>query len=124
MNTGLPASSNREKRPLEKIQGNRYRLIYDLVNLIPAGRVATYGQIAGYIERCTPRMVGFAMAAVPQEIDVPWHRVINSKGMISIRANGEYDMMQRVLLEAEGVTFDEKERVDLAEVGWEGLCLD
>ncbi|MCG6909705.1 MAG: MGMT family protein [Deltaproteobacteria bacterium] len=100
---------------------SRYERVYELVGLIPAGQVATYGQIAGYIDRCTPRMVGFAMAATPEGRDIPWHRVINSRGMISIRANGERDMMQRLLLEAEGVHFDEQGRVDLDKAGWEGL---
>ena len=83
--------------------------------------MATYGQIARYIDRCTPRMVGFAMAATPQSSGVPWHRVINSKGMISMRANGERDILQQVLLETEGVVFNENGKVDLAEVGWKGL---
>ena len=100
---------------------NRYDRVYALVALIPAGKVATYGQIAGYIDRCTARMVGFAMAATPGERDIPWHRVINSQGMISIRANGERDMLQRLLLEAEGVCFDAKGRVDLNSFGWKGL---
>jgi len=105
-----------------KIQDiSRYDQVYELVRLIPPGRVATYGQIARYIDRCTPRMVGFAMAATPQGSGIPWHRVINSKGMISMRANGERDILQQVLLETEGVIFNENGKVDLAEVGWKGL---
>jgi len=90
------------------------------VGLIPPGKVATYGQIASYLDRCTARMVGFAMAALPEGSTVPWHRVINSKGMISMRASGDIDVMQRVLLEAEGVLFNDKGRVDLDEAGWGG----
>ena len=99
---------------------NRFKPIYELVCLIPQGKVATYGQIAGYLERCTARMVGFAMAALPENSSVPWHRVLNSRGMISMRASGDIDVMQQVLLESEGVGFDEKGRVDLAEVRWKG----
>jgi len=99
---------------------NRFSRIYRLVEMIPEGKVATYGQIAGCLDRCTARMVGFAMAALPGGSTVPWHRVINSKGMISMRASGDIDVMQRVLLESEGVRFNEKGRVDLAEAGWEG----
>ncbi len=106
---------------MQKTQGNQYHRIYELVRLIPSGRVATYGQIARYVDRCTPRMVGFAMAATPQASGIPWHRVINSKGMISMRASGERDILQQVLLETEGVIFNENGRVDLVEVGWEGL---
>ena len=106
---------------MKKQAMSRYDQVYELVRLIPPSRVATYGQIARYIDRCTPRMVGFAMAATPQESGIPWHRVINSKGMISMRANGERDILQQVLLETEGVIFNKNGKVDLAEVGWEGL---
>jgi len=99
---------------------NRYDQVYELVGLIPPGRVATYGQIASYVDRCTPRMVGYAMAATPQGKDIPWHRVINSQGRVSIRANGERDIMQQLLLEAEGVIFNKNGKVDLNTVGWKG----
>lgn len=99
---------------------NRYDQVYALVRMIPPGQVATYGQIAGYIDRCTPRMVGYAMAATPQAREIPWHRVINSQGMISIRADGDRDVMQQLLLEAEGVVFDKNGKVDFSVVGWKG----
>jgi methylated-DNA-protein-cysteine methyltransferase related protein len=105
----------------QELTKNRFDLIYDLVRMIPEGRVASYGQIAHCSDRCTPRMVGFAMAAVPHDSDIPWHRVINSKGMISLRSGGDGASIQRVLLEAEGIWFDNKGRVDLAEFGWEGI---
>ncbi len=60
-----------------------------------------------------PRWVGSAMARCPD--DVPWQRVINAKGEISLRPGAE---RQRRLLEAEGVQFDEGGRVDLARFGW------
>ena len=97
-----------------------YERIYEVVRLIPAGRVATYGQIAAIVGWCTPRLVGYAMAALPFGCDAPWHRVINSQGRISTRGSGDGHVVQRTLLEAEGVAFDEGGRVDLAEVGWEG----
>lgn len=100
--------------------GELYSRIYNIVRRIPAGRVASYGQIAAFIHHCSPLMVGFAMAAVPFDSDVPWHRVINSKGKISPRSGGDGDRMQQVLLEAEGVEFDSFGRVNFAEVGWEG----
>ena len=99
---------------------NRYEQVYALVRMIPQGQVATYGQIAGYIDRCTPRMVGYAMAATPQGKDIPWHRVINSQGMVSIRADGDRDVMQQLLLEAEGVVFDNHGKVNMSVVGWKG----
>ena len=69
--------------------------------------VATYGQIAAVVGRCSPLMVGFAMAAVPFDSDVPWHRVVNHQGRISSRGDGDGEQIQRILLEAEGIHFDE-----------------
>ncbi len=95
-----------------------YQQIYELVRLIPYGKVATYGQIASLVGRCTPRMVGYAMAALSEGSDVPWHRVINSQGKISPRSGGDGELMQKVLLEAEGIHFVKSNRVDLGRVGW------
>ena len=100
--------------------GGLYDRIYQVVRLIPRGRVATYGQIAAYVGRCTPRQVGYAMAALPSGLDVPWHRVINREGRISFPRNGSAALEQRMLLQAEGVVFDESGRTDLKKVGWAG----
>jgi len=100
-------------------KGELYSRIYDIVRGVPAGQVASYGQVAAFVSRCSPLMVGFAMAAVPFDSDVPWHRIINSKGKISPRTGGDGDRMQRVLLEAEGIEFDSSGRVNFAEVRWE-----
>ena len=98
---------------------NGYARIYSVVQRIPAGRVATYGQIA--VLAGLPghaRQVGYALNALPDEHDIPWHRVINAKGQISLRAELGYDDLQRRLLEAEGVVFDGEERVYFSEFGW------
>jgi methylated-DNA-protein-cysteine methyltransferase-like protein len=92
--------------------------VYAVVRAIPAGRVATYGQIAEIAGRCTPRMVGYAMSSVPEGSDVPWHRVINGRGEISLC--GEGLALQRALLESEGIVFDGSGRVDLGAFGWSG----
>ena len=97
-----------------------YRRIYDFVRLVPFGRVATYGQIATLAGRCTPRVVGYAMSAVPAGSDVPWHRVINSQGRVSRRSGGDGHSVQRQLLEQEGVRFDSRGCVDFGQVGWNG----
>ena len=100
--------------------------VWDIVRQIPPGKVATYGQIARMIPppegmdpkayaAFAPRWVGGAMAACPA--DVPWQRVINSKGEISSRPGAE---TQRRLLEEEGVEFDDRARVDLKIYGWQG----
>ena len=103
-----------------------YERVWGLVRQIPLGRVATYGQIALMLpppdgvdfesyRAFAPRWVGGAMAACPD--DVPWQRVINSQGKISVRPGAD---RQRLLLEEEGVEFV-KDRVDLKKYGWKGL---
>lgn len=94
-----------------------FERIFEVVRSIPTGKVSTYGRIARFLG-CSARTVGFAMAAVPDESDIPWHRVINYKGMISRRADGFSDGLQRAMLEAEGLRFDEKGRVNLDRHGW------
>ena len=91
--------------------------IYALVRRIPAGHVTSYGQLARLVGT-TPRTVGFAMAALPPGADVPWQRVINSQGRVSPRTDGEGNILQRDLLEAEGIQFDDKGKVDLVRFGW------
>lgn len=104
------------------------RMVWEIARQIPAGKVATYGQIAALIpcpagmdeqeyNAYRARWAGQAMAACPG--DVPWQRVINAQGKISPRG-GEGMPLQRKLLEQEGVHFDERERVDLKKVGWSG----
>jgi methylated-DNA-protein-cysteine methyltransferase-like protein len=98
--------------------GGLHERIYEIVRQIPEGRVATYGQIARLVGCCTARMAGYAMAAVSFGADVPWQRVINSKGEVSPRSHGDGHDEQRILLEAEGVIFNERGRVDLERFGW------
>ena len=95
-----------------------YERIYDLVREIPEGQVATYGQVAELVGGCTARMVGYAMAALTSESDIPWQRVINSQGKISIRSSGDAGTLQRKILEDEGVGFDSQDRIDLKRYGW------
>jgi methylated-DNA-protein-cysteine methyltransferase related protein len=97
-----------------------YQKIYDVVGQIPKGKVATYGQVARVVGRITARMVGYAMAALRGRTDVPWQRVINYKGEVSVRAHGDGNIRQRKLLAAEGIRFDSKGRVDLKKVRWNG----
>ena len=97
-----------------------YEKIYALVGKVPRGRVASYGQIARLVDRCTARMVGYAMAAVPEGSGIPWHRIINSQGRISPRSAGDGSLAQKALLESEGISFDVAGRVDLEKVSWRG----
>jgi len=103
--------------------------VWDVVRQIPVGKVTTYGRIAKMLSppgNMNPkdylafgaRWVGGAMAACPP--DVPWQRVINAQGKISLRRGADAEA-QRMLLEAEGVRFDERHRVDLKVYLWEGM---
>lgn len=93
--------------------------VYRVVRRIPAGRVSTYGEVAALagMPRAA-RQVGYALHALADDEDVPWHRVINARGEISARAEGAFADLQRSLLEAEGVDFDPCGRVDLSIHGW------
>lgn len=108
-----------EDMSLERVRRPRYQEIWELVRQIPPGKVATYGQIAHIHGGCTARMVGYAMSATDDESGVPWQRVINWQGKISIR-QGIGPWLQRKLLEDEGVEFDESGQVDFARFGWRG----
>lgn len=97
-----------------------YDHILAVVRQIPSGRVASYGQIAWIVNAATPRMVGYALAGLPPDSDVPWQRVINSQGGISPRGDPLSSGRQRALLEGEGVEFGPDGRVSFARFGWEG----
>lgn len=99
--------------------GRFYDAVHALVRRIPEGRVMTYGQVA--LELGAPaaaRAVGYALAWLPPGTDVPWWRVVNAKGGISLRGRGEEAELQRRLLEAEGVVFGAEGRMDLRRYRW------
>lgn len=94
-------------------------MIYRVVRRIPRGFVATYGQVArlaGLPRQA--RRVGYALAALNGDEGVPWHRVVNAQGRISLRASGDSGGRQRDLLEAEGIEFDRSGRLSLERFGW------
>ncbi len=104
--------------------------VWEIVRQIPPGRVTSYGQIAAMIpppqgmdpksyDAFAARWVGGAMAACPN--DVPWQRVINSQGKLSLRGGAE---QQRQLLEEEGIVFNDRGRVDFKRFGWQGPTED
>jgi methylated-DNA-protein-cysteine methyltransferase-like protein len=93
-----------------------YERIYAVVRRIPRGRVASYGQVAklaGLDGRA--RQVGYALHALKSD-GVPWHRVINAAGKISLK--GPSAITQRIRLEGEGIRCDAGGRIDLARFGW------
>ena len=106
------------------MEPNFFERVYRVVRQIPPGKVASYGQIAALLGHPqAARTVGWALNALrgSEVDDVPWQRVINSRGRISIsRADLGADL-QAALLEQEGIVFGPDGRVDLRRFGWRGL---
>ena len=97
----------------------RYELIWGWVRRIPRGRVATYGQIAELAGlEGHARQVGYALHNLPENSDVPWHRVVNVRGEISPRSAGDSHELQVLLLNAEGIAIDARGRIDLSRSRW------
>lgn len=89
-----------------------------LIAGIPRGRVATYGQIAACAGNYrASRQVAWLLHSSSRKDKLPWHRVINSRGGISLPVGGGFEE-QRMLLEAEGIAVDPKGRVDLKTYLW------
>ena len=98
-----------------------YSRILDTIGQVPYGQVATYGQIAMIVGDCTPRMVGYCLASLDPNSDVPWQRVINYKGMVSPRSSGHGSQLQREILQEEGVEFDDRGRISFRKYGWDEI---
>ena len=92
-----------------------------MVRRVPRGQVASYGGIAALLGHPrAARGVGHALRALPEDSDVPWWRVVNRNGEISIRGVVHGRQLQRALLEAEGVEFSASGRIDWKQFGWDG----
>ena len=95
-----------------------YQIIWDTVRQIPKGKVATYGEVAkvsglmGYA-----RLAGYALHNTPSGLKIPWHRVINSQGRISFPRSSHHYLLQKKLLEKEGIEF-KKGKIDFSTYGW------
>jgi len=84
------------------MQMSTFELIYDVVNKIPKGMVASYGQVAALAGNSRwARVVGYALHACPEDTKLPWYRVVRQDGSVA------FDACQRELLEREGVGFKE-----------------
>lgn len=108
-----------------------YEKVYKVVRCIPPGKVSSYGRIAAMLgQPRAARAVGYALSALREpnkggytSANVPWQRVVNSQGRISIRHREQTANKQAEILRAEGVTVDENGRIDLAVHLWAGLHL-
>ena len=124
---GVQAEAHTEGHPLARdsrydpvLHGPRrvvgagfHAAVWDMVRLVPAGRVTTYGDVAAALGlRSVARQVGWALAAIPvDQPDVPWQRVLNARGELSRRADGRPHTEQARRLRAEGLALDERGRV-------------
>ena len=107
-----------------KIEGKLFNNILDIVKQIPKGKVATYGQIAFIAGTQNPRLVGFALATLKEGTDIPWFRVINSKGKISFPEQSDGFKIQHSLLQNEGILFDSKNKINLKQFGWKSFGIE
>lgn len=103
-----------------------YEKIYAVVKRIPRGRVASYGQVAALagMER-QARLVGYALHSLPEHLHgkVPWQRVINAKGYVSLRDPLGAADLQRQLLEREGIEFDPNDCIEMDKFRWKPRLL-
>jgi methylated-DNA-protein-cysteine methyltransferase-like protein len=105
-----------------------YERVYAIVRLIPKGKVTSYGRIAEMLDSPgAARQVGYAMSALknrdddPRYANVPWQRVVNREGKISIKGSEHGRLYQAELLREEGVEVSEELKIDLNRYLWEGL---
>lgn len=93
--------------------------LINLIKAIPRGKVATYGQIA-CLAGLFPavRQVVWVLHSSSEKEGLPWHRVVNAKGGISLKPEAGYEQ-QKALLEEEGVLFNGKGRIDLRKYQWD-----
>jgi methylated-DNA-protein-cysteine methyltransferase-like protein len=95
--------------------------VYRVVRGCPRGKIVSYGGVAAKLgQPRAARAVGRALNALPQDTKVPWWRVVNSRGEISLRGVQQGQALQRALLEREGVKFARNGRVSWKQFGWQG----
>ena len=104
----------------ERRRESTWEKYYAIIRRIPRGRVATYGQVARLAGRPRhARQVGYALYALPEGSKLPWHRVVNATGGLSVgRVTPGGDLRQRFKLEREGVEFSLNGKIALRHYGW------
>lgn len=95
-----------------------YPKIYAALNSIPKGAVTSYGAIAKIVG-CGPRQVGYALRGLPKDTKLPWYRVVNSSGRISLPKGQGYEVQHKLLCD-EGIDFNLRGRIDMRRFAWHG----
>ena len=97
-----------------------YQKVYEIVKMIPSGRVSTYGLIAKYLGSAkSSRVVGYAMNASHQNSDIPAHRVVNRLGILTGKHHFSGTTLMKNLLESEGVKIQNDRVLNFKKVVWD-----
>lgn len=107
----------------EKEPPKYYENVYDVVRLIPSGRITNYGAIADFLTLGSARMVGWALNQALHRGDVPAHRVVNRKGELSGRAHFATPTLMQERLEAEGIVVVDHKIANFDQVFWSPVSL-
>lgn len=100
-----------------------FQQVYEVVKLIPSGRVTSYGAIAGYLgSKSGARMVGWAMNSCPKQVPaIPAHRVVNRQGLLSGKAHFEDPNAMQQRLENEGLTIKDDQILNFSAHFWDPM---
>lgn len=105
-----------------KENDNFFERVYQVARLIPYGRVTSYGAIAKYLGAArSARMVGWAMNGSGKHEDVPAHRVVNKKGLLTGKHHFQGTNLMQQLLESEGIVVIENQIQDLEKIFWDPM---
>jgi methylated-DNA-protein-cysteine methyltransferase related protein len=98
---------------------NFFEDVYQVVRLIPRGRVCTYGNIASYLgSKGSARMVGWAMNNAHSDETIPAHRVVNRNGLLTGKNHFQTPTLMQELLEKEGVRVENNQIIDFQALSW------
>lgn len=99
---------------------NFFQKVYEVARLVPFGRVTSYGAIAKYLGAArSARMVGWAMNASHTMEDIPAHRVVNRKGLLTGKHHFDGTNLMQQLLENEGIQVQEHQIIDFEKLFWD-----
>lgn len=108
-----------------KNKENYFDLVYQVVKLIPKGRVTSYGAIASYLGiKSGARMVGYAMNASHSQADIPAHRVVNRNGILTGKHHFPHPEFMRQQLQLEGIEVNNDKILDFKKIFWDPKNLE